>query len=551
MKKLEEGYYLRFKRIKKQIPVRSTNIAVVYTRVSSADQLLNASIENQKEICIEYAERRGLRILEFFGETNESAQTDERIEFQRMLLFAKKNKSVSHILVYCLDRFSRTGTKSAELARALYKDYGIALLSAKENVDASTPQGRFHQNMSLIASQYDNEVRRDRIVEGMTKRLKEGYWPLAIPIGYSNLNKGLRCDNHKVVVNAEGKILKNAWTWKIKYRYSNKEIVKRLRKAGLEKITEKKLSKIFRNPFYCGKIVSSLLGDDVVEGKHQKMVSPETFYHVNEIMEGRFTKGKHSKEVGSLLPLKRFVLCGECDKPLTGYLVKSKNLYYYKCRTVGCKKNKSQKKLHTQFIAFLKGFEVRDFLADHVRRTMYITFNSHFSQSEKEVQSYRESLMKLNKRIEQFEERFVYGEVDKALYDKHSLKFRKEKKEIKELIANSSVSSSNLEKGANWVVSMSRKISDTWSFGNSARSEAIQQLLFPNGISYDWENERFRTSRINLFFGSIPCLLKGFDGNKKGIQDNFYLKSLKVEPEGFEPSSKQGINKLSTNLVNY
>jgi hypothetical protein len=41
--------------------------------------------------------------------------------------------------------------------------------------------------------------------------------------------------------------------------------------------------------------------------------------------------------------------CDDFKEPFRGYLVKKKNLYYYKCRTTGCKCNKSVKQLHEFF----------------------------------------------------------------------------------------------------------------------------------------------------------------------------------------------------------
>lgn len=75
--------------------------AVVYTRVSSKEQAdTNLSLDFQRRVIEEYAVKQGLSILSYFGGTYESAKTDGRKEFLRMLEFIKKHKGkVSHILV--------------------------------------------------------------------------------------------------------------------------------------------------------------------------------------------------------------------------------------------------------------------------------------------------------------------------------------------------------------------------------------------------------------------------------------------------------------------
>src|SRR5215213_8793357 len=75
---------------------------IVYTRVSSKEQAdYNLSLETQLKAIKAYANHNGMKILEYFGGTYESAKTDGRKEFQRMLEFIKKRKGeISHILVY-------------------------------------------------------------------------------------------------------------------------------------------------------------------------------------------------------------------------------------------------------------------------------------------------------------------------------------------------------------------------------------------------------------------------------------------------------------------
>ena len=106
---------------KSSTPFRDENFkeAVVYTRVSSKEQAdKNLSLDFKKKIVDEYPNRNGFTVVEYFGGTYESAKTDGRKEFQRMLEFIKKNKGkVSHILVYTLDRFSRTGGGAIKLAQ--------------------------------------------------------------------------------------------------------------------------------------------------------------------------------------------------------------------------------------------------------------------------------------------------------------------------------------------------------------------------------------------------------------------------------------------------
>ena len=103
---------------KKEVKQSTSNLAVMYTRVSGKGQFdKNESLETQSKSIEEYAKRNNLTIVSAFGDTYESAKTDARKEFQRMLSFVNTSKGkISTILVYKMTRFSRTGGKAISIA---------------------------------------------------------------------------------------------------------------------------------------------------------------------------------------------------------------------------------------------------------------------------------------------------------------------------------------------------------------------------------------------------------------------------------------------------
>ena len=149
----------------------TSNKAVIYTRVSTKEQAENnASLQTQKKYCQDFAKKKGLIVLDYFGGTFESAKSDERKEFQRMLSYVKRNKEVDTIIVYSYDRFSRTGPNGAYISQQLLKN-GVKTLSATQEVDPLSPSGSFQQNLYYMFSQFDNELRKDKSVTGMKERL--------------------------------------------------------------------------------------------------------------------------------------------------------------------------------------------------------------------------------------------------------------------------------------------------------------------------------------------------------------------------------------------
>jgi site-specific DNA recombinase len=112
--------FAQFAKGGKSVRVKSSN-CVIYTRVSTKEQAdNNMSLETQKKACESYAEKNAFRILGYFGGTYESAKTDERKHFNNMLTFVKRSKEkISTIIVYSVDRFSRSGANAIYITEQL------------------------------------------------------------------------------------------------------------------------------------------------------------------------------------------------------------------------------------------------------------------------------------------------------------------------------------------------------------------------------------------------------------------------------------------------
>jgi hypothetical protein len=75
---------------------------------------------------------------------------------------------------------------------------------------------------------------------------------------------------------------------------SNTEIATKLHGLGL-RINKKRLSDLFRNPFYCGYISHSLLDGQVIKGTHWPLISDEVFLRANDMLKKNAIGYKHKK----------------------------------------------------------------------------------------------------------------------------------------------------------------------------------------------------------------------------------------------------------------
>ena len=430
-----------FAKGKKSRIIRGTN-CVIYTRVSTKEQAdNNLSLETQRKACNAYAQKFNYTIMANFGGTYESAQTDERKEFTAMLSYVKKcRERISYIIVYSLERFSRNDN-SIWLSSELRK-LGIEIVSVTQPIDTSNPSGQMQQKMLFLFGEFDNQLRKQKCMAGTKEMLLRGDWPTMPPLGFDIVKINSK---RSIVANQKGKLLKQAFEWKAHEGLSNEAIRTRLAEKGL-KLCHQRISETLRNPFYCGMMVHNMLEGQVVEGNHEKLISKELFLKVNGLLDQN-THGYTINEENNAIPLKRFIHCDDCGKPMRGYLVHKKNIYYYKCNTVGCGNNKNASSLNQRFAKILEAFRLDQAIEfiDLIKKQTIATFNQLTKGQEDEYVVLQKQLQELMQKIDRLEERFINEEINGELYNKYYEKFSLEKKELEKNLLKASKQVSNLE----------------------------------------------------------------------------------------------------------
>jgi DNA invertase Pin-like site-specific DNA recombinase len=481
---------------------RDTSICVIYTRVSSKEQAENnTSLESQKRYCNEFAERKHLKIAEYFGGTFESAKQDERKEFKRMIEFVRKNDKIDTILVYSYDRFSRSGANAAFLSQELQK-IGIKVIAVSQEIDTTNPSGRLHRDMLYLFSQFDNELRKDKVVKGMIENLRQGYWVGSTPFGYVNLNRKDKAKNHKYCINQDGELLKIGFELKAKGGITNQDIVSHLHRLGC-KIHYKSFVRIICNPFYCGYITNSLIPNELIKGHHPALVSEELFLKANDVILQNPRNGIPKKFKTETLPLKGFAKDEISLSPFTGY--QQKGIFYYKSRHNGTCVNVNAEYLNSRFKNELNQFEFNKDNFGVIRDVMVESIETRLQSRLKEQQQAKKQLAELNTKIENLEERFVQGQMENALFEKFKNKYQIEKDELVKMISTE-IDSSNLINGAENCLEIAENISEVWSSSQFDEKRRLQSLIYPEGILYNKPKDTIRTPRINSLFSTIPIL---------------------------------------------
>ncbi len=521
---------------------------VIYTRVSSKEQAeKNLSLDYQLRITTEHASKSNVPILASFGGTFESAKTDGRKEFRRMLDFIKANRRrVTHIYVLTLDRFSRTGGEAIKLAADLRSKYGVEIYAVTQPIDTSNTGGVLQQNIQFLFSKHDNDTRRECTMRGTMTKSEKGIYCHKPPIGYHSIYTN---GHREIVMNDKAKLIKKAFEWKAS-GMSNEAILEKLAAYGL-KMYKQKLSMIFSNPFYAGVVVHKSLKGKAVEGKHQKLISRELFMKVNHVRQAAGGKyGVTHTNESEQIPLKLFMTCAKCGSPFTGYKAKQReNLYYYKCRTKGCGCNKNADKANRLFVQVLSGLTIAEEMVEPLTYQLNYDFERHTESKKSQQETLAKRLAEVDKKIETLQEKYLTSDnIAADVYNKFLEKYTAERETLTDEMAQSSINSSNVENYIKSALTLACKLPSVWTSSNSEGKAALQKLVFPEGIAFDTKNDTVLTKKISPVFQWIADRTGGLDINKKGQTTNESNLSSQVGTTGFEPATTRPPDVCATGL---
>ena len=521
-------------RRKKRTRVKSDRIsgdkkvAVIWTRVSTQYQAENnLSLETQEKACREYAERNGIEIDRIMGQTNESAKVEGRL-YEEMITYVSMHRRVNTILVYSYDRFSRAGAE-AIVTKAYLKTKGISVVSITQPIDSDNMAGEFMENMLFLFNQFENNLRKQKCTAGMLQCLEKGDWFSKPPLGYAPDRESQ--EKHRFIITDKGWLIGQAFKWKAEEGITDTEVLSRLKLRGLY-LDKQRLSAIFHNPFYCGKIKHYLLGDREVRGNQPAIVDEETWNIVNGIeTHSGYTHEEETPEV----PLKQHLVCPICGKHLSGY--RTKGNWYYKCSTKGCKVNKSAKIIHEEYVHLLQQYRIPEvahkimgeLIKNHLQKR-------HISMAE-DLAELRKKRTSLTNQREVVMMRYGTGEIPKDVYNLSRKKLDEKIDAFNVEIERLEKNSSNSVSDVNRLILTACKLSDLWINGSFKFRQNLQKTVFPSGVIWDKETEKPRTiveNELLLYMRCVSSSYENADKEKTGKSCDF---SGLVAEAGLEPTT--------------
>lgn len=311
-----------------------------YIRKSSEDKKRQIqSIPRQYEWCRKEADRRGIKISQFF-EDSSSGHRLHRTGFKEMVETIEKSETPIGIITWKISRLARNPIDEGVIKYAFMRKK-IKHIIARDR--------EYRENESQIimgvdfgqATQFSIELSKD-VKEGMTKKVSSGHRPTKAPYGYINDPIGLKGEK-KIFV--DKKYFKPIHDFLKDYAtgiYSVPELQRKLTERGIfsrngSPFSLSTLYLILKRRFYCGEY---LWKGEIKKGKHKPMITVEEYERIQELLN-RTQKPSQNKYQNYY---SGFISCNHCQSAITGYSkikqnrIKGATTYHYlKC---GKKKNK-------------------------------------------------------------------------------------------------------------------------------------------------------------------------------------------------------------------
>ena len=513
--------------------------AIIYTRVSTDEQNNGYSPSDQKDKLHKYCEQNNIEIVGFYHD-DESGKTFNRPQWLNIMQFIKKNSGyVDNILFLKWDRFSRNVAEAYITIRDL-KKMGVEPQSIEQPLDFEIPESKIMLAIYLAAPEVDNDRRALNIFHGIRRGKKEGRWLGACLRGYKNT----RDENNRPIIAPEGgkqeELVRTAFVEFAAGLHNIEELRKKLYKQGL-KCERNSFWMLLRNKGYIGKVLVPAYKDEPaywVDGIHEAIVDEQTFYAVQDILEGRKRNLPNKfQTVRDEFPLRGYLTCPKCNRNLTASASKGRaggKFFYYHC-SGGCKERQKASTLNELIVPFLAEQKSNKQAIELFGTILRQQLKQNNTAGKKELEGISKSVSKQKQRLKNAKDMMLDGEFSASEYKemKHEIEIELDKLNREELQFREGYE--NYDDKIDDCLDMLINLDKYYTTKDTEVKQKIIGSVFPEKLIF--ENNQYRTTKKNDVVELICPKDKGLGKKKGGKKSEFSESSLRVGPLGIEPST--------------
>jgi len=297
--------------------------AVIYCRVSTTKQVTEGhGLDSQESRCRAHAEAKGYSVEAVFPDDISGAvDFMQRPGMVNLLRYIDAQSDKSYVVIFDdLKRFARDTRFHLDL-RDAFRARNANIECLNFNFD-ETPEGEFFETIVAAQGQLERKQMRRQTIQKMKARMEAGYWCFQPMLGY-RFEKVK--DHGKLMVRQEpvASIIIDALESYATGRLQSRAEVKRFfekkpefPKTKTGQVTHQRVYDILSNPFYAGFLSMKRWNMSLVPAKHEALISYATYQKVQERLNG-VAYAPARKDISEDFPLRGFITCACCEKPLT------------------------------------------------------------------------------------------------------------------------------------------------------------------------------------------------------------------------------------------
>ncbi len=511
--------------------------AFLYIRVSTDEQLNGYSPEIQEECLIRYCEVNNITVAGIYRE-DYSAKTFDRPVFQKMLAVVKKQKGIIDLLLFTRwDRFSRNAGDAYSMISQL-KKMRVEPQGVEQPLDLSVPENKMMLAFYLAAPEVENDRRALNTLLGMRRAKKEGRFLGVAPKGYKNER-----DAQKKPILAIDERIAPLIVWVFEEVARGVHDLEKIRRManikGLD-VRRSQFWNLVHNPVYCGKVFIAAYKDEDAYyrlGIHKPLISETLFNEAADVMSGRKRNTKVRSTKDEHLPLRGFLVCKQCGRPITGSGSKGNGgtYYYYHCQSgTLCKERFRASDAHEQFRKELYKIVTKRDVLELYLTLLEQSLKDNSADNSKKVKETEAAIEKLKQRLQNAQSLMLDAELSAAEYKDIRNKLLPEvdglERQKLELLTDEDDYLQYVQSGGAILVNVLKHYDD----GDLAVKQRIIGSIFSEKLIFD-KNE-YRTTEPNPVMTLISMSVKDLERLKKGKVGEFSDLSILVPRTGFEPA---------------
>lgn len=513
--------------------------ALIYCRVSTKRQNQEGSgLSSQKKRCELYALQHGYEIDGIFpDDVTGSGNFMEREGMVNMLDHIKANRKTRYVVIFDdLKRLSRD-TKYYLILRETLDALKVRVECLNFTFD-DTPEGEFYETVIAAGGQLERKQQARQVKQKVSARFEAGYWGLRAPVGYTmQKEKG----QPRILIRDEpiATYIQNALEAFASGHFQSQMEVKRYLESCPEfpktyrqgrEVHPDRVKKMLTRSVYAGMVELPCRGISMRKGHHEGLISLDTFYKIQERLNGKKKIAPTRKDLNSDFILRGAVNCSDCNTPYTANWSKGRNTRYpyYICRTKGCKshgKSIQRDKLENEFESLLRTLTPQKDLALAAKLMLRDLWDDLHNDKEKRQQTFKSQIVELETEQENIIKRLMSTHIASVIqaYEQRIEKIELEKAVLHEKISNCGRKVGSFDESFRTALEFLSNPYHMWASERIEYKRAVIKLAFSDSLVFD-RKSGFRTAPISMPFRVLEAL------------DNH--DSLMAETEGFEPSMR-------------